>query len=392
MRQRRELARAADLPRHVLQKRRDLFGFEFIRDCPARELLRNAQRLARCEVNDLHHRAVDHIVQLAARFFDLGNGRQHARLVRGAQLAVAHRELVLAQKVHHFVLRAERTPLDIVHVIEIRVQMPQTRHLGIKLAQRARRGVARVLERLGSGAVVFFQRRKLHIAFTVHLHQPLIGHGQRNGANRQRLRQDGFAGHAVSARGGLHQLSFLIGKAQREPVELVLHHIGKRRQVRAALIGLRAQLLRAVHPVGNRAGRLRLVHAQKAHDVRVRRKLLQRLAAYAPRGRIRQNLAGFLFQTNQLVVQAVVLHVRHRRVVQHVVFVAKAVQDVHQFTHAIHRRSPYPILIMGASPAKVFTPLPSPKSTVTRAPPAVCATCFTTPLPNALWNTRSPAA
>ena len=158
MRQRRELARAADLPCHVAQVSRDLLRFELVGHRPARELVGIAQRAPRFIIADIDHSAVDHVVEIAARLLNLPNRRDHALDVVRPQLAFGHRKVILAQKIQHFAVICECAPLYVIHAVHARRQLSGRSDFRIEIAQRAGRGVARVLERLCGGLVVGLQR------------------------------------------------------------------------------------------------------------------------------------------------------------------------------------------------------------------------------------------
>ena len=221
----RELAGAADLPGHVLQGRGDLLRLELVGHRPAGELVRVAQGLPGGEVRDLDDRAVDHVIQLGAR----GLHRVHrvdGSIQRvGVHLAAGHREAVLSQEVKHLALVGKAPALDVAHVVEAGRQLARRRDRRIQVAQRARCGVARVLQRLLGGFVVVFQRGELHERLAVHLHAALVGDAHRNRADGERLLQNLLAGHAVAAGRRTHQMTALIGQVHRQAVELVLHHV-----------------------------------------------------------------------------------------------------------------------------------------------------------------------
>ena len=70
----------------------------------------------------------------------------------------------------------------------------------------------------------------------------------RDRADRPDLLEDDLAHLAVAARGRLNEQAVFIGQVDGQSVEFVLHDKFERRQIRAGLVGLLAQLLRPRRP------------------------------------------------------------------------------------------------------------------------------------------------
>ena len=100
----RELARAPQLPVHLFQRGGGFLGLELVGHGPAGELVRVAQPLAHGKVGDLHHRAVDHVVEVGAVFLDLMDDGERFLQRSGALFAGGHGDAVFAQKVEHLPL------------------------------------------------------------------------------------------------------------------------------------------------------------------------------------------------------------------------------------------------------------------------------------------------
>ena len=249
--------------------------------------------------------------------------------------AIGHRKAVFAQERDHIRLIGKRAAFDIADVVKACVQAARAGHVGIQIAQRARSGIARILQRLLRRFIVLIQHGKLHKSFAVHLHAAGEWNFQRDRADGHRLRQNGFAGHAVAARGGLHQIAVFVGQIDGQPVELMLHHV-----FQFAKSGLPAQLIRALRPFAQCIDRLRLAHAPQPRDVRMRLKPRQHIAAHPPRGRIRQPFSAFRFQPDEFIVHRIPFLIGNRGIIQRIVLMGGFIQPVHQLAHAVHNRPP----------------------------------------------------
>ena len=170
MRQRGQLARAAQLPGDVLQARDGLLRGELIGQRPARKLVGIAHGVPQGEGGDLDHRAVDQEVERLAPGFDLAHGLH--RFLDGRRVAQVGRDLeaVFAQKVDHLRLVGKGAPLNVADLIEEGVEPARGRDLRVQIAQRAGGCVAGVFERFVLRAVVCLQCGQAHDPLALHLH------------------------------------------------------------------------------------------------------------------------------------------------------------------------------------------------------------------------------
>ena len=331
VRQRRELARAPDLPRDFQQLGDGFLRGELKSNRPSREFVRRAQHLARAHVRNLDRRAVDQEIQRLPFLLDFMHGLQ--RFLDGLRRTNerADVEAVFLHKRQHILLGFKALALDITDLIKKCVQMAARRHLRIEVAQRTRSRIARVFERLGGGFIVFFEFGQAHNALALHLHPAGERDGQRNGADRHRLRQNRLADLAVSARRRLNQLPSVVCQVDRQAVELIFHAIAVFRQA-ARVVRL---LFAALRPRENLLFALRLVHTPEPRDVTVLLKALHHRAANAPGRRIRHALAGLFLQPAQLGVHRIPFVVGYIGFILIVIPARGLVQLVDQLAHAL---------------------------------------------------------
>ena len=335
-----QFSRAAHLPFHLFHGGQLFLGLEFVSHGPAGEFVGVAQHFPGGEVGDLDHRAVDHVVQLRLFLFNPVHRRVNGGKIPRGNFASGHREPVLPQKIQHLPLIFEGVALDIAHVVEARVQPAGGGDRGVQVAQRPSGGVPRIFQNFSSGGVEPVQGGNFHKAFPVNLKPAGIIHRQGNGANGHHLGQYHFAGHAVAPGGGGDQIAVFVSQVDGQPVEFVLHHVGKGRQRLPAGHGLGPHLFRPAHPVRQGLLGLGLVHAPKSGQMGVRFKLRQRLRAYPAGGGIRQHHAGFRLQRLELFIQRVPLPVGHGWLRKGVILIGSLVDFRNQAAHFVHGANP----------------------------------------------------
>ena len=251
----------------------------------------NASRLG--EPQD---RAVEVVVELVALRLDLADHRLGGLRV----VAVAHVGGVEAERLQPL-LEVLRGALGRIQVEREEVQAALRDHGGVLGPHRARGGVARVDQRLvGMRLVVVRERRAQHHGLAADLHAPAgvhaIGHPVGQGANEH---GDVVAGRPVAARDGPREPPVLVDERQRQPVELGHHDhrlAGEAGEEGLHLLGLGRLLEREHRP---RVPDRRVQHRRRAD-------LLQRV-------RVGSELRVRADQRAQLVLDRVVLRVRHRR-------------------------------------------------------------------------------
>ena len=226
-------------------------------------------------------------------------------------------------------VRLELDPVGGADAVAPHRQRPRGGQLGVELADRPGRGVARVrvgrLAALGALLVQLREGGDRQVGLAAHLQQ------RRGVLDAQRDRADGaqVLGHvladlAVPARRAAHQHAVLVDQRDRQAVDLRLGHEPDRRVLDAVLLQPR---LHPEHPglqlllvarVRERQHRLEVAHLVE---------LVERLRPHALGGRVRGQQVGVLgLEVAQLVEQRVVLGVRDLRVVEDVVAVAVVIE------------------------------------------------------------------
>ena len=190
-----------------------------------------------------------------------------------------------------------------------------------QLAQRTRRAVARIRQRLLAMRqrvlVEFLEAGSRHVDLATHFKQrrpALAAQSQRDGPNGPQIGGDILASGAVATRGTLHQPTVLIAQADRQAVELGL---GTERWFvlaqRVADAAHEVAYLLVAEGIGQRQHRDRMPHLGEA---------TVGLLANAMRGGV-----GIIelwmrrLQRFQFAHQSIVFGVRNRRIVEHVVAV-----------------------------------------------------------------------
>ena len=330
-RERRQLSRAAHLPDHAFDRRLRFLRLELVGDRPARELIRIAHQAARRLGIRLDDGAVREHVERFSAHFDLVHRRTH--LVKRA----AHPEIgkglkpPFPQSGNRLLLRGDRRVAHIVDIVEDDLGAAGGRHLRVEIADRPRRRVACVFERLvGVGAVIFFQHGQADHRLAAHFQRAAIGNGERKTAHGECLCGDVLPLGPVAARRRAHEAALLIGQAHGQAVELVFHRKN----------GRGIDFLHTRDKGGEFVLRDRLVERKERRNVPVARERLDGFAAHPARGRIGKARARLPFKLFQLVIQGIVLSVRNARRVLHVVLVCPLVERIHKIAHSVHSCSP----------------------------------------------------
>ena len=225
LRQRGKLSRPAHLPDHPDDLRRHLFRLKLVRHRPARKFVRISHRLAHGRVVDLDYRAVRQHVQRFAADLDFVDRRQNF-LLRAADTEIRkHLKALFYEKIVRLLLRERLAVGQVVDIVKINVGPALRRHPRVEVAYRARRGVARVFQRLRRGFVVLFQNGKADHRLAAHLQRAFIGNAHGIGFYRQHLRRHVLPHHAVAARRRAQKFAVFIGEAYGQPVEFIFRRI-----------------------------------------------------------------------------------------------------------------------------------------------------------------------
>lgn len=296
-RDRGDLAGFADVPDHIGQYGGLLLGGELVRQCPARRTRTGACGGIRGAVGEPEDGAVDVVVQVVALLLDRGDdGLRGGRV--GATAHVRGGEAERQQTAAQVGFRTARFSVQ----VEGEKAQPTLGDRGwVFRAQRARRGVAGVDQRLVRVCgVVGGEGRPQHHCLAAHL-DPAWGADLVRNAVGQGAHEHGHvvAGGSVAAGDRSRQAAVLVHQGQRQAVELGHHDHGlpgEPVEESLDLLRLRRLLQRQHRP---RMPDRRVQHRGPAH-------LVQRV-------RVRGQLRARLDQPAQLVLDRVVLRVRHHR-------------------------------------------------------------------------------
>ena len=123
VRERGELARAADLPGDVADHRGLLLRREFIGDGAAGEPVRIAQSLGLVHIVELYNHSVDIEIEREAALLGLFDLAYHVLYAAG-ESKIVYGEAVFTQEIEHLGLKAEFPPLYIAHVVGGEIEPP----------------------------------------------------------------------------------------------------------------------------------------------------------------------------------------------------------------------------------------------------------------------------
>src|SRR6266545_6471 len=303
---RRELARAPDVYADLADDGLGLARGVLERDGPARELRREAQLLLQGEGVDLHHHAVDVVLQGVALVLPLRDvGEDLVQAVAQARGRIGA-QAPGAEALEGLPLAGRTRPTDVGDRIQEGVEPAPGHHLRVEGLHRAGGGVARVREDLLSGRLplaihgVEARAREVDLAadFQLVRHVGAVK-AQGDRPDRAHVRGDIVAAYAVAAGDPAHQAALLVVQGHREPVDLELGHV-----VEGSLPHLAEdpplELAQFLLGIG-------IVEAQHGHAVDELRELRGRRAAHALGGAVgRHQLRELALQRGKLAVDAVV--------------------------------------------------------------------------------------
>ncbi|MCY1518671.1 hypothetical protein D9M68_533940 [compost metagenome] len=333
----------ADLELHVEQLGEFFLGRKLAGDGPVRRARTKAQLLLILDVVDLEHHAIDVVGQAHAPLADIAVVIQAGLHTLGQFQLAADGDAPGPELLEHADLGRRQCAAVQADAIAAELQRPAGGDPGVKLAQAAGSGIARV----GEGLATAFRLARIELVKTGLGHEDLATHLQqcwpafalqpeRHVADGAHIGADVLANAAVTAGGATHQLTVLVQQADRQAIQLglaaVLHLGASAEQVaasqaqsasNAAIEGTQVLLLEGVAQAEH--GHLMAHLAERAEG----------LAAYPLGRRVGGHQLRMLgLQGLQLAEQAVVLGVGHAGLVQHVVAVVVRIQLGTQFEDA----------------------------------------------------------
>ena len=226
-----------------------------------------------------------------------------------------------------FLLREGLAARHIIDVVKINIRLSFRGDFRIEIANGARGGVARVLQGLRGGLIVFVEHGKADDRFSPHFQNAGIGNAQGIGFDRQYLRRHILAHHAVAPRRRADEFAVFVGEADGQTVELVFDGI---RRVPARRLG-NARQKRPHFLV-----RDRFIQAIQPRDMVVAHERLDGVASHSSRRAVGIHLSALRFHAFEFVVQGVVFLIRNGRIIQDVIFVRPAIQNVGKFSLRFH--------------------------------------------------------
>ena len=334
---RRDRAGAADLHLDRAQHGGLFLGRELVRQRPARRARYETHLALLVVVVELVDHAVDVVGQRVALCADAAEIRQQA-LEPGCGVDLRrNRETEPAQQGQGLRMGlGQFQPAHLAHGIGEERQRAAARHRRIELPQRSGRAVARVRQQL----LVALQRRRVPCLEGLARHVDLAAdlehrRGRRvAGAQLQRHRAhlaqvggDVLAGGAVAAGGALHEHAVLVAQADRQAVELGFHREHRRGDAELLLdaafeVGDLGIAHAVVRILGHARGLEGVGQRQHRDGVVDFGKTAVGPDADGARGRVVAGELGMRrFQRLEFAHQRVVVGVRDRRVVEHVVAV-----------------------------------------------------------------------
>jgi len=216
-----------DLDVDVLEDRLRLLRRKLVRDRPARRARDEAEPLLPVEPVDLVDDAVDVVAEIGALALDVVVEREQL-LGRVAEPPERiRREAPTLERRVDLALARARELRHLSPGVSEEAQRTLARDVGIELAQRARRGVARIREqRLAGGGLALVHSGEVgvaHVDLAAYLeHVGHAGRVRRDVVERLEIARDVLALEAIAARGTQHEAAALVSKRGGEAVDLRL--------------------------------------------------------------------------------------------------------------------------------------------------------------------------
>ena len=302
----------------------------FERRRPAREFCRAAHTHAAVQIVELHHRAVNVIIQIVAAIVD-GCNLRLGLLCRRAERVGNDLEMELSQVVQRLAVRLERHAVRQLQIEYQDIKRPLRRNFRVKLAERACRRVARIgKQRLACLFALLVETRK---AAARHIHLTAYNQPRGRAVKAHRDRADGFqilrhvlAHKTVTARRAADKCAVNVFQCYRQSVNLGLDGVDR---VRFTFTHTRVKLLKFFK------GK-HVLKALQRHSVAYLFKRAHRRAAHASGGAERRCILRVrrlqLLQTAQHPVIFIVLNLR---VIQHIVLIAVIFQFLCQLLNLL---------------------------------------------------------
>ena len=174
--------------------------------------------------------------------------------------------------------------------------------------------------------VISRKRGERHDPLALNFQNALVGNGERNALDRPHLRGDDFAYLAVSARRRLRQDAVFVSQVYRQTVELIFDRAKRHLSVDVELFEPSQHFFLA----------LAFVKAEQLSAVTDLFELGKRLVAHPNSGRIGQNDAAALFESDKFVIKPVVFAVGNYRIVEHIITIGVIVELLYEFMHSVH--------------------------------------------------------
>ena len=337
LRNRRQHARTTHLDANLAQRGVLLLGRKLVGDGPAW----CAGRKAKCGLAgkrvDLHHHAVDVIVEVLAMSQRLLAEGMHLGCGMAERGMVVHAEATVTQPLEKLPLAGHRDGRHVRDGIDEGLEVAVGRDARVLLAQASCGGVARIGKGLASGGVsVLVQANEAvlgHVDLATHLDglSKALPHHAREACpierrghvlDREHIGRDVLARGAIAARGRTHKLAVAIGKRDAQAVNLELTGVGN-----GVLLACPKRLVRAGQPFVKLVETHGVIHGVHALGMGDRLELLAHVATHALRVAVWRDKLGMSgLDVQELVTQTVELGVGHLRRVKRIVAIGCMVE------------------------------------------------------------------
>ncbi len=203
-------------------------------DRPPRELRREAELLLQRVVVDLHHDAVDVVLERAAGLAPLLQERHHLAEAPAAARRGVRAEAPATQHLERLPLPADgRAAADVGDLVEEHVEAARGDDARVEVLHRPRRRIPRVRERLLALLLalevdrVEARARQVHLAACLELVRDAVPEqDERDRPDRAGVRRHVVAAHAVAAGHRPHEPAALVVEGHRQAVDLQLRGVG----------------------------------------------------------------------------------------------------------------------------------------------------------------------